>query len=1746
MEKQGILNYMESISAAPPPPPPLLDPSLQYGMYGMLGHPFAAGIGEMPGPMSLEHPNVHHQMTLPETGQKLEYQNPQLERQQIEQINHQHLEQQHLQQINQQNEEKPAPSLESQSHNQQEADSNETSNVANDTKDKNELPSSANSASSSSINTLDSGAAESQKRRNPVQANENSLLVKKQHINQMAEEKEKEKKKSSLRKNIREVMDTNQLDTNTLKAQHEESERLARMAEQQKLLREYQQREAVLTHFDRFVNEHRVKDPADLLIGDNKKTPSIKSSHLQSSIKEDIDLEEEEDEESKKSPADSLVESNDSKSIEEKEATPAEVVTIDDSSDDDDCIVLSDDEAEEDEDDNDDDPHNSGMHVKDEFNVPDHLGRVVINVGHPDDEEDIFIAPQIARTIKPHQIGGVRFLFDNIIESPKRFNDSGGFGCILAHSMGLGKTLQVVCFCDIFLRYTPSKYVVCVMPINTLQNWNAEFDMWIPKHSDNPEYIRPREFDVFVLNDQQKTLTARARVILQWKERGGVLLIGYELFRLLALKLSSAGKRRSKKQQMNMDTNESRSPLMDEVYEALVKPGPDLIICDEGHRIKNAQAGISQALKQIRTRRRIVLTGYPLQNNLLEYWCMVDFVRPNYLGTRTEFCNMFERPIQNGLCVDSTPDDIKLMRYRAHVLHSLLVGFVQRRSHTVLQQSLPEKQEYVILTRMSELQKQLYDTFMNDIVRTKNVPNPLKAFAVCCKIWNHPDVLYDAMKAAETGMDMDIEGVDEVDALAPPRPLATPSLGSVQKNGFPPPGVGQPPQQQSLLQSPISAPMDNIANGLPSSNDGSCHPLVGKGPFSLDQNELTKPQNSEAAPTNKLNNFQSPSLFSDLNQYENSSMSNSAGSSSFNPDLQSNYFSYPTMMHTMGSPLKPNYVGCMLKQTPGINESTALEDSHNSSSEIVDLDTNEIKTIETDIDMNKNISLDRTSARGGGVATAAVGIEGSTDTSSSMQNDCESKSDAGSFASSSIANTESTDIDQKKGPEKITYDWATKFLKKYESGLISNSPKMEIFFCILNECIRIGDRVLLFSQSLLTLNVIEKFLQATRMPDTESCWLYNTHYFRLDGSTTSQEREKLVNEFNSNTNVKLFLISTKAGSLGINLVGANRVIIFDASWNPCHDTQAIYRIYRYGQQRACFVYRLVMDKCLEKKIYDRQIKKQGMSDRVVDECNPDAHLSIKDVTNLCYDYDDDDENKSSNNTEFPKPLDSYTDTIMKIILTEYKSHLTKEPFFHESLLVDRKNDKLSQAEKRQAHRSYEMQKKTSSKTAVLSTSGRMPYQTVRPMNSRTTTTQKHSSGLRSTRWIPAEVWQKQGMTAQEMSLPLDVVIPTNSSNKSKIIIKAGQRVMVLKSAKGIYMQLDSGKIIAIRTLNKPNISNTEKSDVIDITGESDTISTRDAKTEKSDIETTTSGTQSPKDSNASETALKLQTVAETPQKESSSSNSQPMDLYNSASNTDTSVYKNNKNTTGDIESKTMIMTKTSSDNQETSSNFQQRQQPSLQTQKHTQNQHIAHTQTLNEQQQQQQQLQNTHNQQPISTSQTNASPLMHSQTSTTYTPHQPYNIYSQHQNPRSSQLYPSRSADISSGFHQPPAQFSDYPSYGSHQQHQSSRYHPSNSSHTDMAASSSGHGHAPPPLPPPTHPHPHAQSLSDFYGAYYPQWSSFMLASPSQNNEAPHLMHNPASSTYPPIAPPPTHAHSHHAKVQPNTHQPQWQQHYHP
>lgn len=153
-----------------------------------------------------------------------------------------------------------------------------------------------------------------------------------------------------------------------------------------------------------------------------------------------------------------------------------------------------------------------------------------------------------------------------------------------------------------------------------------------------------------------------------WSKQGGVLLMGYEMYRLLSLKKSVAAGRKKKNKKtsgpivLDIDEEDRQQELLKGLREecdeneeemaqtdkkpismyyrclcsglerALAQPGPDVVICDEGHRIKNCHASTSQALKNIRTRRRVVLTGYPLQNNLIEYWCMVDFVRPDFLG----------------------------------------------------------------------------------------------------------------------------------------------------------------------------------------------------------------------------------------------------------------------------------------------------------------------------------------------------------------------------------------------------------------------------------------------------------------------------------------------------------------------------------------------------------------------------------------------------------------------------------------------------------------------------------------------------------------------------------------------------------------------------------------------------------------------------------------------------------------------------------------------------------------------------------------------------------------------------------------------------------------------------------------------------------------------------------------------------------------------------------------------------------
>ncbi|XP_006167886.2 DNA excision repair protein ERCC-6-like 2 isoform X1 [Tupaia chinensis] len=145
------------------------------------------------------------------------------------------------------------------------------------------------------------------------------------------------------------------------------------------------------------------------------------------------------------------------------------------------------------------------------------------------------------------------------------------------------------------------------------------------------------------------------------------------------------------------------------------------------------------------------------------------------------------------------------------------------------------------------------------------------------------------------------------------------------------------------------------------------------------------------------------------------------------------------------------------------------------------------------------------------------------------------------------------------------------------------SGKMKVLQQLLNHFRKNRDKVLLFSFSTKLLDVLQQYCMASGLD-----------YRRLDGSTKSEDRLKIVKEFNSTQDINICLVSTMAGGLGLNFVGANVVVLFDPTWNPANDLQAIDRAYRIGQCRDVKVLRLISLGTVEEIMYLRQVYKQQL------------------------------------------------------------------------------------------------------------------------------------------------------------------------------------------------------------------------------------------------------------------------------------------------------------------------------------------------------------------------------------------------------------------------------------------------------------------------------------------------------------------------------------------------------------------------
>ncbi|XP_028627288.1 transcriptional regulator ATRX [Grammomys surdaster] len=725
--------------------------------------------------------------------------------------------------------------------------------------------------------------------------------------------------------------------------------------------------------------------------------------------------------------------------------------------------------------------------------------------------------------LKPHQVDGVQFMWDCCCESVKKTKKSPGSGCILAHCMGLGKTLQVVSFLHTVLLCDKLDFstALVVCPLNTALNWMNEFEKWQEGLNDD-EKLEVSELATV------KRPQERSYMLQRWQEDGGVMIIGYEMYRNLA-------------QGRNV-----KSRKLKEIFnKALVDPGPDFVVCDEGHILKNEASAVSKAMNSIKSRRRIILTGTPLQNNLIEYHCMVNFIKENLLGSIKEFRNRFINPIQNGQCADSTMVDVRVMKKRAHILYEMLAGCVQRKDYTALTKFLPPKHEYVLAVRMTAIQCKLYQYYLDHLTgvgnnteggRGKAGAKLFQDFQMLSRIWTHPWCLQLDYISKENKGYFDEDSMDEF----------------------------------------IASDSDETS-------------------MSLSSDEYAKKKKPKGKKGKKD--------------------SSSSGSGSDN-----------------------------------------------------------------DVEV---IKVWNSRSRGGG--------EGNVD-------------DTGNNPSVSLKLEESKTTST-SNPSSPAPDWYKDFVTDADAEVLEHSGKMVLLFEILRMAEEIGDKVLVFSQSLISLDLIEDFLELASREKTEDKdkpliykgegkWIRNIDYYRLDGSTNAQSRKKWAEEFNDETNVRgrLFIISTKAGSLGINLVAANRVIIFDASWNPSYDIQSIFRVYRFGQTKPVYVYRFLAQGTMEDKIYDRQVTKQSLSFRVVDQQQVERHFTMNELTEL-YTFEPDllDDPNSEKKKKRDTPM-LPKDTILAELLQIHKEHIVGY-HEHDSLLDHKEEEELTEEERKAAWAEYEAEKK---------------------------------------------------------------------------------------------------------------------------------------------------------------------------------------------------------------------------------------------------------------------------------------------------------------------------------------------------------------------------------------------------------------------------------------------------------------------
>ncbi|KAK8211412.1 swr1 complex component [Zalaria obscura] len=647
-------------------------------------------------------------------------------------------------------------------------------------------------------------------------------------------------------------------------------------------------------------------------------------------------------------------------------------------------------------------------------------------------------------------------------------------------------------------------------------------------------------------------------VILNWEMEFKKFLPGFKVLSYYGTAEERAVKRKGWSNPDNWNVVITSYQLVLKDLPSIRVPEWHYMILDEAHNIKNFNSQRYQAMIRLKTHARLLLTGTPLQNSIQELWSLLTFLTAGQdgqgMGSLDEFTEWFRRPVEE-IFVDGRSKLGLEAQDIVNKLHHSLRPYLLRRLKSHVEQQLPGKYEHTVMCRLSKRQRQLYDAFMSRSdtkanLASGNMISVSQALMALRKVCNHPDLFEE--RPINTSFVMFNPDVVR------PRFAMGPAKAAVADFEI----------TELLLRRRLMKERDAIPDLDVLHLDFA----------SRERHNTYHVKRSRQLRANKRLErtiWQQEQQLAGFKHLDASSL-DGVFAQQERLAIEDNLDKLRKCCHLTDerTRFEPIYGKGLVElctvysnraQRPEPRNKTLLPKWHGQTSGLI---ANMVKSVD-----QRSVEMKTTIQKFGCITPNAVCL----DMVPYMMPTSAIEPIRDQFLSDEPDAFHEARV-------RLSIAFPDKRLLQYDCG------KLQRLATLLRELQSRGSRALIFTQMTQVLDILERFLN-----------IHGYRYLRLDGSTKIEARQDMMERFNRDTRIDVFILSSRSGGVGMNLTGADTVIFYDLDWNPQMDKQCQDRAHRIGQTRDVHIYKFVSEHTIEVNILRKSNQKRLLDEVVIQE-----------------------------------------------------------------------------------------------------------------------------------------------------------------------------------------------------------------------------------------------------------------------------------------------------------------------------------------------------------------------------------------------------------------------------------------------------------------------------------------------------------------------------------------------------------------